>query len=300
VRAAAPGVPSGVLRCRSMEPMAGETQFGPAPDFGARGWRATTPQTLRDDPVALREAMKAVRVQGAALPRSDEGLGRRAAVLVPVGMMGELDGRALADALEAGGWTTRHVGLDQDAAAVCDEVLAARVEALLVPVADAAQVLASQHALSLIRRLNAPPLVVGVTFSVAEGAASVGADHVVEDVDALAPLLRRRLGGSEAAVPWGVRLHREDETLVVAPFGLLDPTTVSRLREVVETRRARYPHILIDLRELDALSTSGMTALTSWPAETPWPPTVSALPDPRTLQALSLAGLTGTLPFTEP
>jgi hypothetical protein len=280
--------------------MAGETQFGPAPDSGARGWRATTPQTLRDDAVALREAMKAVRAQGAALPLSDEGLGRRAAVLVPVGMTGELDGRALADALEAGGWTTRLVGLDQDAAAVCDEVLAARVEALLVPVADAAQVLASQHALSLIRRLNAPPLVVGVTFSAAAGAASVGADHVVEDVDALAPLLRRRLGGSEAAVPWGVRLHREDETLVVAPFGLLDPTTVARLREVVETRRALYPHILIDLRELDALSTSGMTALTSWPAETPWPPTVSALPDPRTLHALSLAGLTGTLPFTQP
>ena len=177
-----------------------------------------------------------------------------------------------------------------------------RVEALVVPVADAAQLLASQRALSLIRRLNAPPLIVGGTFATSAGATpSVGADHVIGDTDALAPLLRRRLsGGGGSAVPWGVRLHRDGTTLVVAPFGLLDATTVSRLREIVETRRTLYPAILIDLRELDSLSSSGLTALAAWPAETPWPPTVSALRDTRTTTALTAAGLTGTIPFAQP
>jgi hypothetical protein len=326
-----------------MPPMAGDPQFGPAPDFGARRRWAVTPQPPRD-PIALREALEAALAQGetagatyrdllrpflaavgdagggphgddrravtrsaaqaalaelsAVLPPSDEGLGRRAAVLVPAGVGGELDGRALADALDAGGWSAALVGLDRDAEQIRDEVVSARVELLVVPVADAAQVLASQRALSLIRRLNAPPLVVGVAFSASEAASSVGADHVVGDSDALPALLRRRLGaGGAAAVPWGVRLHREDATLVVCPSGLLDATTVARLREIVETRRTLYPEILIDLRELGSLSPSGLTALSTWSTETPWPPTVSALPDPRTTTALATAGLTGTIPF---
>ena len=61
-----------------------------------------------------------------------------------------------------------------------------------------------------------------------------------------------------------------------------------------------YPAILIDLRELDSLSSSGLTALAAWPAETPWPPTVSALRDTRTTTALTAAGLTGTIPFAQP
>lgn len=326
--------------------MAGDPQFGPAPDLVARRPRATVTPQIPRDPVALREAMEAALAAGvgasatyrhvlrpflaavgdagggppaddrravarsaaqaalaelsAVLPTSDEGLGRRAAVLVPAGVVGELDGRALADALDAGGWSTQLIGLDREAGAICDDVLGARVEALVVPVADAAQVLASQRALSLIRRLNAPPLIVGVTFTTSAGATpSVGADHVIGDTNALAPLLRRRLsGGGGSAVPWGVRLHRDGTTLVVAPFGLLDATTVSRLREIVETRRTLYPAILIDLRELDSLSSSGLTALAAWPAETPWPPTVSALRDTRTTTALTAAGLTGTIPFT--
>jgi hypothetical protein len=323
--------------------MAGDRQFGPAPDPGARRRRAVTPRPPRDA-VALGEAMAgalaaelgagatyrdvlrpflaafgdagggpaaddrraiarsaahaALAELSAVLPASDEGLGRRAAVLAPAGVIGELDARALADVLDAGGWSTRLVGLDRAADAICDDVLDARVELLVLPVADAAQVLASQRALSLIRRLNAPPLIVGVTFASVGEAPSVAADHVVGDTDALPSLLHRRLGGGPGgAVPWGVRLHRDGTTLVVAPFGLLDATTVGRLREVVETRRTLYPAILIDLRELDTLSTSGLTALAAWPAETPWPPTVSALRDTRTTTALTAAGLANAIPF---
>jgi hypothetical protein len=327
--------------------MAGDAQFGPAPDLDARSRRAVAPQTLRD-PVALREAMEAALAAevgagevyrdvvrpflaavgddgggrsvavarsaaqaalaklSAVVPTSDEGLGRRAAVLVPGGVVGELDGRALADALEAGGWSTQLVMLGgRDADDVRDEILTARVELLVVPVADAAQVLASQRALSLIRRLNAPPLIVGISFAgTTDASPSVGADHVIGDTDTLPPLLHRRLGGGggggggSTVVPWGVRMHRDGTTLVVAPFGLLDETTVGRLREIVETRRTLYPAILIDLRELDSLSSSGLTALATWSTETPWPPTVSALRDPRTTAALTTAGLSGTVPFT--
>ncbi|WP_155891945.1 STAS domain-containing protein [Conexibacter woesei] len=328
--------------------MAGDPQFGPAPDHGARRRRAVTPQPPRD-PVALREAMEAALAAdvgtgatyrdvlrpflaavgdagggpaaddrravarsaaqaalaelSAVLPTSDEGLGRRAAVLAPAGVIGELDSRALADVLDAGGWSTQLIGLDREAGTICDEVLDARVELLVLPVADAAQVLASQRALSLIRRLNAPPLIVGVTFaSMSDASAAVAADHVVGDTDALPSLLHRRLGGGGpgAAVPWGVRMHRDGTTLVVAPFGVLDDTTVGRLREIVETRRTLYPAILIDLRELDSLSTSGLTALSTWSTETPWPPTVSALRDTRTTTALSTAGLSNTIPFAQP
>ena len=55
------------------------------------------------------------------------------------------------------------------------------------------------------------------------------------------------------------------------------PPDPARLREIVETRRTLYPSILIDLRELDALSPSGLTALADWSAATPWPPTITAI-----------------------
>jgi anti-anti-sigma regulatory factor len=81
-------------------------------------------------------------------------------------------------------------------------------------------------------------------------------------------------------------MHREGDALVVIPSGALNTTSVSRLREIVETRRSRYPRILIDLRELTTTDPSGLTSLATWATETPWPPTISTLGDPRTLAAL--------------
>jgi hypothetical protein len=343
-----PGFPGAAHPCRSLVRMAGDPQFGPAPDPGAPS-RAQTPHPTRD-PLALREAIdvalrrgdgpgrayarvlrpllaahgEAVVAAGGGgpiaddrralarsaahaaladlvghLPLTDEGLGRRAAVLVPAGVLGELDGRALADALEAGGWDVETVALDQDAAAVAAHAVAAEV--VVVPVGDAGQVLGSQRALSLLRRATAPPLIVGVAFDEQATSAGIAADHVLGTTDALAPLLRRRIGGpkgdTDAAVPWGVRLNRAGGGLTVAPIGLLDPASVARLREIVETRRALYPRIVLDLRELLATDHDGLLALVAWDAELPWDPTVAALGDPRTLAALAEAGLTDALPL---
>ncbi|HET6506891.1 MAG TPA: hypothetical protein VFG42_08880 [Baekduia sp.] len=329
--------------------MAGDPQFGPAPDPGAPP-RAQTPPTTRD-PVALREAVTASSAAGeepgaiyarvlrpplaeaeatsvaggggpiaderralarsgaqaalaelvGRLPTTDEGLGRRAAVLVPAGVLGELDGQALADALDAGGWGVTAVALDQDAEAVVEAIGAARAEVVVAPAGDAAQVLASQRALSLLRRVTAPPLIVGVAFAAADHPSGMAADHVVGTTDALAPLLRRRMGrGGHGAVPWGVRLGRDGARLTVAPIGLLDPPSVARLREIVETRRTLYPRIVLDLRELMAADAEGLGALVAWDAERPWDPTVAALGDPRTVAALAEAGLADALPLAEP
>jgi hypothetical protein len=285
--------------------MAGEPQFGPAPDPSAPR-RAQTPPTTRD-PLALRETILAAHAALAELagrlPATDEGLGRRAAVLVPAGVLGELDGQALTDALEAGGWRVDAVTLDQDAAAVVDAIEAMGAEIVVAPAGDAAQVLASQLALSRLRRVAAPPLIVGVAFDAATTvhASAMAADHVVGTTDALAPLLRRRMGrGGHGPVPWGVRMGRDGAGLTVAPIGLLDPSSVARLREIVETRRGLYPRIVLDLRELTAADADGLGALVAWDAELPWDPTVAALGDPGTVAALAEAGLTGALPLTEP
>jgi hypothetical protein len=332
-----------------MVAMAGDAQFGPAPDPSAPS-RAQTPPLTRD-PVALRVAITAALATGEGpgavyarvlrpllaqpgdgalaggggpiaderralvrstaqaalaelvglLPTSDEGLGRRAAVLVPAGVLGELDGQALADALDAGGWSVTAIPLEQDAAAVVEQIDATGAEVAVAPAGDAAQVLASQHALSLLRRVTAPPLIVGVLFDAAGHESGMAADHVVGTADALAPLLRRRMGrGGHGPVPWGVRLGRDGAGLTVAPIGLLDPSSVARLREIVETRRTLYPRIVLDLRELMSTGADGLGALVAWDAELPWDPTVAALGDPRTIAALAEAGLTGALPLAEP
>jgi hypothetical protein len=328
--------------------MAGDPQFGPAPDPRAPT-RAQLPHTARD-PLALRDAIQVALGSGEApgsvyarvlrpllaeqadgtvaggggpiaderravarsaahaalaelvshLPTTEEGLGRGAAVLTPAGVLGELDARALADALEAGGWDVTRFALDAPAQAVVDAVVAAQAEIAVVPGGDAAQVLASQLTLSLLRRATVPPLIVGVAFADPAAAAGMAADHVVGTADALAPLLRRRMGqGGTGAVPWGVRLGRDAAGLVVAPIGLLDPSSVARLREIVETRRTLYPRIVLDLRELLATEDDGLLALVQWDAELPWDPTVAALGDARTVAALAGAGLSGALPLAE-
>jgi hypothetical protein len=326
--------------------MAGDPQFGPAPDLGSPS-RAPFPPSPRDS-VALRTAVDHALADGAGpglvyasvvraelatadatagagpradmlrglarssanaalarlserLPTTDEGAGRCAVVLVPPGPLGELDAHALSDALAADGWRPTSVSLDQDAVRAVGQIETLRAELALVPGADAAQVLASRRTCSLLRRLTAPPLVIGVSFDSPAGPPPVlAADHAVGSIDALAPLLRRRMGLGGGPVPWGVRLGRDGAGLTVSPGGILDALSVSRLREIVETRRTHYPRVVIDLRELLDIDGDGLRTLTAWNAEQAWSPTISITGDARTLQALDDAGLTGALPLTAP
>jgi ABC-type transporter Mla MlaB component len=232
---------------------------------------------------------------------SQDGRGRRAAVLAPPGALGELDARVLADALESSSWTVELIALIQAPDAVVATIEHIAPELVLVPAADPAQVLAAQEACSLLRRLTQPPLVVGVAFGAAAGGGppALALDHHLDGTDALAPLLHRRLGATVGDVAWGVRMRRQADGLVVTPVGVLDATTALRLREVVETRRELYPHIVIDLSSLLRAEQSGLAALVAWDADHAWAPGVAALRDPDTVAALDGAGLHGALPLTD-
>jgi MerR family transcriptional regulator, light-induced transcriptional regulator len=246
--------------------------------------------------MARSTAQAALAGLAAAHPTSAEGLDRRAAVLEPPGPLGELDARLLADVLEAAGWSVTLVGLAAQPEAVVATVDAHEAELVVLPAADAAQVLAAQRACQLLRRANHPPLIVGVAFDADREPVALGADHFVGTANALAPLVRRRLGG-HGGTPWGVRLDREGRELVVAPLGVLDGASVVRLREIVESRRTLYPRIVIDLRELRRADAHGLGALVAWDAELPWDPTVAAVGDERALTGLRDAGLEGRLPL---
>ncbi|QEC50037.1 hypothetical protein FSW04_22330 [Baekduia soli] len=245
---------------------------------------------------AVRAALADVAV---ALPASEGGLGRCAAVLAPADPSGALDARMLADVLDADGWTVELIDLCEDPAAVVEAVTATAAEVVAVPAADAAQALAARAACSALRGLGRPPLVVGVTFAAGRDPVALATDHLLEDAGALPGLLDRRVpaaDGGGGAVRWGVRLAREAGGLTVVPGGVLDAASALRLREVVESRRALYPRIVIDLRELLVTDEPGLEALATWNAELPWAPTVSARADGPSLDAVRAAGLLGRLP----
>jgi ABC-type transporter Mla MlaB component len=216
-----------------------------------------------------------------AHPTSDDGRGRAAIVLVPPGLVGELDGQVLADALQSSSWDVEVVGLDGEPQDVVARIEASGPELVMVPASDGAQILAAERVCSMLRRLAQPPLVVGVAFgSIAAAPPALSLDHHLDGTDALAPLLHRRLGTSAGDAAWGVRMTRDGEGLVVAPVGLLDATTAPRLREIVETRRDLYEHITIDLSGLTRAEDAGLAALVAWDAERPWAPDVTILGAP--------------------
>jgi ABC-type transporter Mla MlaB component len=253
----------------------------------------------RQPEVARRLAHAALDELAPAHPTSDDGLGRCAIVLVPPGLLGELDGQVLADALQASGWDVGVVGLDGEPDDVVARIEAAGPELAMLPASDEAQIRAAERVCSMLRRLAQPPLVVGVAFgSIAAAPPALSLDHHLDGTDALAPLLHRRLGTSAGAVAWGVRMSRDADGLVVAPVGLLDATTAPRLREIVETRRDLYAHITIDLRGLTRADDAGLGALVAWNAERPWTPGVTVLGDPETLAALDAVD-GGTLPSAD-
>lgn len=58
--------------------------------------------------------------------------------------------------------------------------------------------------------------------------------------------------------PWGVRLERVGEAIVIAPSGVLDEHGAARLRQVLRSRESAYLDLVLDLRELVSLDASGL------------------------------------------
>jgi len=200
-------------------------------------------------------------------------------VLTPPGIVGELDARLLADALEADGWDAVTLPLGIPAEGVAEAVRRATVGALLVPASDADQLLSARLPCATVRRLPDPPLVVGVQLETRADAAQLPVDALVTGMDALRALLDERLA---AAPPrWGVRLARDSDGLTVSPTGVLDAENVARLREVVDSRLGLYDVITIDLAALASCPDDGLEALSGWRDGAAWDRTLRVVGDDR-------------------
>lgn len=110
--------------------------------------------------------------------------------------------RMVSDVLQSEGWEVLELGASlpaSDLAALVDDE---RPDAVGLSTSTAGRLPGVEEALSALRALPDPPvLVVGGQFWTAEAAAlapSLGADHVVRDARMLAPLLERRLAEREA------------------------------------------------------------------------------------------------------
>lgn len=58
--------------------------------------------------------------------------------------------------------------------------------------------------------------------------------------------------------PWGVRLERVGEAIVIAPSGDLDDEGAARLRQVLRSREGFYAELVLDLREVVSVAPAGV------------------------------------------
>lgn len=119
-----------------------------------------------------------------------------------------------------------------------------------------------------LRRLADPPVILLCDFSGAgpqrSASSAVGADataHDPQDLVAQAALRSPQSGQRR----WGVRISRSGQTLVLAPTGRLDATSVGRLLDVAATRQGSFSTLAIDLRDLAAIDAAGVRELAGWP-----------------------------------
>lgn len=64
-----------------------------------------------------------------------------------------------------------------------------------------------------------------------------------------------------APQPWGVRLERVGEAVIVVPTGPLDASGTGRLREILRSREDSYRLVVLDLREVGSLEPEGVELL---------------------------------------
>jgi CheY-like chemotaxis protein len=194
------------------------------------------------------------------------GAGREALVSIGAGEVDALDGRVIVDTLSGDGWSVTEIEAGADAAEVAALAERTHVELVVTPSRNAADLLLSALVYTGLRRLADPPVIVACGFGRADDtrrARAAGADAYVNDPDDLLTYLDGQLP-ARGDRNWGVTLRRVAGTLVVAPTGHLDPRSVARLREVAESRLARFDALIVDTRDVASAPAPGIERLVAW------------------------------------
>lgn len=169
----------------------------------------------------------------------------------------------MSDRLTAEGWTVQWV--DRSADRTVGELARRQGIELVVAVSAGGQDTATLAPLcTALHRLADPPVVLLCDFSPGapprSAISALGADALVRSPDELVA----QAGGRSPRAGrrrWGVRVRRSGRTLVLAPTGNLDATSVGRLTDMLLSRASSYDQIVIDLRELAEIDRTGVAEL---------------------------------------
>jgi hypothetical protein len=236
----------------------------PAIAGAACGWSADSARDrlLLGSVEAMLTVVAGRPAPGAAM----RGQGRSALVSVGTAPLDVLDGQVIVDTLCTDGWSVDDVPAGTDAAAVAALARDRHVQLVVMPTSNPADLLLSAQTYTLLRRMADPPVIVACSLGLPDQAGrarAAGADACAGDPDELLELVSRRLPPAGVR-NWGVRLRRLGTTLVIAPTGDLDPVSVEKLRQVVESRAGSFSAVVVDTREVASASQAGTDALLAW------------------------------------
>lgn len=177
------------------------------------------------------------------------------------------DGSAAMDFLECAGWNVERLDADGGRASADELTRGPGIELAVAVVAGPEDALGLAPVCTSLHRLPDPPVILLCDFSGRSRhratPAVLGVDAVAHDPGELVRCASERLPGAGLR-RWGVRLSRSPGTLVLAPTGCLDATSVERLTEVVLTRLGSFDRLTLDIRDLAELDAAGVRALDAW------------------------------------
>jgi hypothetical protein len=198
---------------------------------------------------------------------AQRGLGRAAVLSCRDHGIEAVDGRVAMDFLERDGWNVERLAADATRASAQELTRGPGVELAVAIVAGPEDALRLAPVCTALRRLPDPPVIILGDFSGRSrhraAPAALGADAVADDPGELVRCASERLPGTGVR-RWGVRLSRSGDTLVLAPTGRLDATSVERLTDVVLTRLGSFDRVVLDFRDLAEVEDAGVRALDAW------------------------------------
>ena len=212
------------------------------------------------------------------------------------------DAEALIALLVPAGWEIHRLDRAGDPAAASELVRREGIELAVCLSAGGEDVLELAPLCTALRRLADPPVILLCDFACgdpAQAAAALGADAVVRNAEELVRQagLRAPDAGRRR---WGLRLSRSAGTLVLAPTGHLDRTSVTRLTDVVISRAGSFDRIVLDLRDLAEIESSGVQELARCSEQlAPAPVLLMLMADEGARRRLAATDVTLALPVLE-